>query len=122
MPNGTPVTGSTFRAQLYAGPTPNKLQPVSTAQPFWTSEYGSAQAGGGVFFPTVAIMPNARAGHYVFSKIRVWDSASGNNYETARSNKGLTGVSKLVRVLAGSEETGPMPLLGIHSFRLHRGD
>jgi hypothetical protein len=119
MPDGRqPVTGSTYRAQLYAGPSPGELQPMGSAQPFIQGSFSGFESLAGTVLPAPVLITNVEALQRVWAQVRVWDLAFGESYEAALANGGLAGESKLLKLIAGSEEIGPAPLTGLTSFRL----
>jgi hypothetical protein len=126
QPDGrTPLSGSKYEAQLYAGPTGSDLMPAGTAQPFFEDSVNGLPNGvsslKGVFVPTPVVVPNVIAGRRMYAQVRAWDSTFGATYEEAKANGGPVGESKIVTTIAGSEETGPSQLHGIRSFSLREG-
>jgi hypothetical protein len=118
MPDGrTPVIGNNFHAQLYVGSTATTLSPIGGVTTFIDSPYPSYWAGTPWSLPV--ILPSIKAHTRVFAQVRVWDSHAGANYDAAQAAGGLVGESKVVRVITGSEDTGPAPLNGISNFKLH---
>jgi hypothetical protein len=117
----TPVTGSNYRAQLYAGPGASRLEPVGSPQAFFTPDLVYVPLSwAGVIIPQPVFLTNVTAYHRVFAQVRVWDSNYGETYEAAAAaNGGQVGESAVLKLVAGSEETGPAPLSGLKSFRLH---
>ena len=111
----TPLAGSQYRAQLYAGPTMAGLQPVGTPQPFFDSSNSSFA---GLFLPAPVVLPDTAPGRRCFVQICVWDASYGETFEQARANGSPFGSSGVIGVTAGSEDTGPSVLWGIHSFSL----
>jgi hypothetical protein len=122
MPDGSPVNSLAFRAQLYVGTTATSLKPVGPAQPFRDPSSGYATYGAGVPWPIPVIIPNVKAYSPLFVQVRVWDSDTGASFETAQAAGGLTGKSKVLRIIAGSEDAGPARLTGIGNFKLHGPD
>jgi hypothetical protein len=120
MPDGSPVKGPGFRAQLYVGTNLNSLHAEAPAQPFWIPiwDYPSPSYGGAPW-PAPVILPDVKAYSPVVAQIRVWDSNAGATYEAAQAAGGLIGKSNAVRLIAGSEDAGPARLTGIKSFKLH---
>jgi hypothetical protein len=120
MPDGSPVTGSNFLAQLYVGINLLSLHAVGPAQPFWIPiwYYPSPMYRGGVPWPVPVILPDVKAYSLVVAQVRVWDSNAGATYEAAQAAGGLTGKSNPIRLIAGSEDAGPARLTGIRSFKL----
>jgi hypothetical protein len=119
MPNGSPVRGSNFLAQLYVGTNVMSLHAVGPTQPFWIPIWDHPFYSGGVPWPAPVILPDVKAYSLVVAQVRVWDSNAGGTYEAAQAAGGLTGKSNPVRLIAGSEDAGPAPLTGISSFKLH---
>jgi hypothetical protein len=121
MPDGSPVKGPVFRAQLYVGTNLTSLHAEGPAQPFWIPiwDYPSPSYNGGAPWPVPVILPDVKAYAPVVAQIRVWDSNAGATYEAAQAAGGLTGKSNAVRLIAGSEDAGPARLTGIKSFKLH---
>jgi hypothetical protein len=120
LPDGrTPVTGSTYMAQLYAGPAASNLEAAGTPQPFFTPNGLSVPfAWAGVVMPEPVLLPNVTAYHRVYAQVRVWETASGDTYEAAATNGGHVGASAVLQLMAGSEESGPAPLKGLTSFKV----
>jgi hypothetical protein len=119
--NQTPLVGFRYRAQLYVGRTPTDLSPVGPPSPFFGDEpYSFNPSYAGLFYPQTVQLPYIRSGQRVYAQIRVWDYNYGTSFENAWVNGGPTGVSMVVKVIAGSEETGPAPLMGMRSFSLRR--
>ena len=118
--NRTPLSGPDYLAQLYVGTTPNNLEPVGYPVPFFRDQgFGNnSPQYQGLFVPEVVRLPNAVAGQRVYAKICVWNSTFGSSFESALMSGGPVGTSTVIRVIAGSEETGPTPLMGIRSFSL----
>lgn len=136
MPDGhTPLPDSialggfgTFVAQLWAGKTPQAMQPVSAPQSFFdtsTNYFAPAPAYlAGMFSPEMVILTNAIAGEEIFAQIRVgFDSGSVEGGPVPTNNVTddgwFYGTSRILRLRAGSEETGPAILIGIGSFSVH---
>ena len=115
--NRTPLNGPNYLAQLYAGTTPNNLEPVGYPVPFFRDQYSGPQYQG-LFIPEIVQLPNVVAGQRVYVKICVWDSTFGTSFEAAWMDGSPVGTSTIIKVIAGSEETGPTPLIGIRSFSL----
>jgi hypothetical protein len=124
MPDGSPVQGADFRAQLYVGTNLMSLHAEGPAQPFWTPiwYYATPFYSGGVPWPVPVILPDIKAYSPVVAQVRAWDSSAGASYEAAQAAGGLTGKSNAIRLIAGSEDAGPAHLTGIRSFTLHGPD
>lgn len=115
MPDGTPVSDPSFRAQLYVGTNESSLSPVGPAQPF--RQYPSSYLG--TPWPVPVILSNIKAHSRVFAQLRVWNIDDGDSYEAAKAASSLIGESKILKLIAGSEDSGPAALNGIDSFKLH---
>ncbi|MFO1478010.1 MAG: hypothetical protein U1F98_15345 [Verrucomicrobiota bacterium] len=119
MPNSwTPVTSSDYRAQLYAGPSRNKLLPQGIPRSFRDSDVTSE--GAGLFDADLVTMTNVVAGQLTCAQVRVWDSNYGDTFEAAMANGSLVGWSKPIYLRAGSPLVGSPVLWGIQNFWLHR--
>ena len=118
MPDGhTPVSDSNFVAQLYAGPNPASLKPMGAAQPFIQDPRWA-----GLVVPAPVVVTNVVALQRVCAQVRVWDLRYGNSYEAAKAQGSDYGESKVLSLIAGSEEIGPAPLTGLSSFTLEKGN
>jgi len=116
----TPVTGSNYRAQLYAGPAASLLEAAGLPQAFFEVDLIHVPLSwAGVIVPEPVSLTNVTAYHRVFAQVCVWDSNYGETYEAATANGGQVGESAVLKLIAGSEEVGPAPLKGLTSFRLH---
>jgi hypothetical protein len=112
------LSGTSWVAQLYAGPTSDSLAPVGETLFFRT---GTA-AG---FFDVsqrdaVRVIPNVAAGGMAFVQVRVWSSAFGS-FEAAWEAGDAAGFSNTFAVRTGGDGIPPaMPghLLGLQSFAL----
>jgi len=117
LADGSYVTGDKYRAQLYVGTTLRNLQPVGTPQKFMASVPGSISQYAGTIMPTTVVLTGFGARQPVVAKIKVWDSAAGNNYETAMGH-GLTGESSLLTIEPGEKPVCLDRLMGLRDFRL----
>lgn len=115
----TPVVGSNYRAQVYAGPSQNHLEPAGLSMIFYPEYYVDAHPDfAGLYSSSPATLSNAIAGRQVFVQMRVWNSDDGNTFEEAVAAGGEVGKSRVISVVAGSEEVGPARLWRIGSFNL----
>lgn len=110
----TPVTGVNFKAQLYVGLNSVSLKPIGAPERFRLAQSGLE----GRIYPTPVVVPGIGPARMVLAQIRVWDYNYGATYEAAQRNGGVTGISNVMKGMTGSEESGPGPLLGLHSFCL----
>lgn len=115
--DGRTRLNSFYRAQLYAGPTPDLLAPVGVPRPF-----GEGGAAGywdaSPEFREVAI-PGVPPGEPAWVQVRVWRAADGPSFESATA--GPLGVSELLTVTTGSFGRPGLrapPLTGLQSFQL----
>ncbi len=117
MPDGQPVTGSRFQAQLCVGTDITTLAAVGPIVPFYSTLAPSSWQGAP--YPVPVILPHVKAFSHVLAKVRVWDSYYGDTFEAVQAAGALVGESKVLKLIVGSEDTGPAPLTGISSFNLH---
>lgn len=111
----TPLAGPAYLAQLYAGPTPDTLEPVGAAVSFRTG------AGAGYITGGVVVIPGVAPGAQAYVQMRVWESARGPDYPSALRAGGKTGVSNVLPLVtggAGSPPSFPADLVGLESFRI----
>jgi hypothetical protein len=111
----TPLSGSSFLAQLYAGPSLEQLRPAGTPLPFSTG--GLA----GYFGPQIVTLANVAPSSNTVVQVRAWDATRGDTYEEARSLGGRFGKSALFNVATGGGPLGPGCLAGVSSFSLQAG-
>jgi hypothetical protein len=78
----TRLSGNAFLAQMYAGPSPTGLRPVSARMPFSTGPLA------GFFISTTVVVPDVPPGQPAYAQTRVWGSAAGVTYEDARARGG----------------------------------
>jgi hypothetical protein len=115
----TPLVGSNYRAQVYAGPSQDHLEPAGHSMIFYPQSYVDAQPDfAGIYGSSPTIISNAIAGQRVFVQIRVWNSEQGNTFEEAAAAGSAVGKSSVISVVGGSEEVGPARLWRIGSFSL----
>lgn len=114
----TPVSGSQFRADLLAGPTPDDLTPLGPAAPFLSG----TDAGYVDTAPSaVRLVPGVEPGGIAYVRLRAWDLAAGHTWESANPQAGRMGQSEIVTVVAGGGTTPPAPLTSLTSFSLRSG-
>lgn len=111
----TPLTGSNYLAQLYAGPSLSLLRPVGQPIPFLQG------FNSGYFGPKTITLPNVRSGSNVVAQVRAWDVAHGSTFEQARASGGRFGKSVMLNLIAGGGTKPPAFLLGLQSFNLQAG-
>lgn len=112
----TRLSGPTFLAQLYAGPSESSLAPIGAAVPFRTdTAAGYIDNRGGSLRVVPTVPPNGRA----YLQIRAWVAAQGDSFEQAVDNGGRTGSSATLSVIAGGGLATPALPVGLASFQLH---
>jgi hypothetical protein len=111
----TPLSGSNFVAQLYAGPSLALLRPVGQPTAF--------QSGfeAGYFYPQTITLANVPPGSNAVAQVRVWDAQFGSSYEEARVMGGKSGQSAILQTIVGGGEMPPQRLQGLESFSLQTG-
>ncbi len=108
-----------FRAQLYAGPTPEQLAPVGMPRPFGDG----AAAGYWEASPEwrEVNLPSVPPGQTAWMQVRVWRADAGPSFEAAAAAGTPVGVSEVLALTAGEKGLAGRhaPLLtGLQSFRL----
>jgi hypothetical protein len=95
--NGLPLSGCSYKGQLYGGRTNQEdaLVPVGGAECF-----GSGSDAGYIENGVVSI-PGASSGDTVYLQLRVWQTNGGATYESAVSNGVSTGKSEVFAMIAG---------------------
>lgn len=111
----TPLNGSAFVAQLYAGPALNLLRPVGQPSPFRIG------FDAGFFVSKVIALPNVPPSGTAWVQVRVWEQARGGSYEEARALGGRFGRSQVMTVLAGGGGGYPQRMTELTSFNLQQG-
>ena len=111
----TLLNGSNFLAQLYAGPSLDKLRPAGPPSPF--------QEGfnAGYFVPETITLANVMPGSNAVLQVCAWDGGHGTSYEQARASGGKFGKSNILQVPAGGGANPPQTLQGLQSFSLQAG-
>jgi hypothetical protein len=111
----TPLSGSGFVAQLYAGPTAELLRAVGEPSSFLTG--GNA----GIFEEQTLALPNVPPGGAAVTQVRAWERSHGASYEEARAAGGRFGRSATVEVTVGTNPEQPERMIGLQSFSLQTG-
>ncbi len=116
----TRLEGDAYRAQLFAGPTPDSLAPIGPAVPFRTgAAAGYWDPQGQSLRRITAVQPGAWAA----VQVRAWARADGASFDEAVARLGPVGVSPVLFVVTGGAGTPPSPpslLPDLASFRLAR--
>lgn len=89
LDGNTPLEGTRFLVQVYAGPTPDLLLPIRSPVTFRSNAFA------GFFVAPRVTVPNVPAGQTAYAQIRAWDSAWGQTYEEARASGGKFGASEI---------------------------
>jgi hypothetical protein len=113
--NLTRLAGDGFRAQLYAGPSSDRLRPCGLPGGFETGFLAGYVTPGMVTVPSV--LPGADA----YVQLRVWEGASGASYEDARASGGRFGRSAVLCLPTPPEPNEWRMLVGLESFHLETG-
>ena len=111
----TPLDGSNYVAQLYAGPSLDLLRPAGQPTPFQSG------VNGGFFVPPIVALANVAAGSNAVLQVCAWDATFGTSYEQVRSTGGKFGKSAILQVVAGGGTRPAQTLLGFKSFSLQAG-
>ncbi len=111
----TGLAGSHYVAQLYAGPSLDKLRAAGQPTPFQTGFYA------GYFVPQILTLANVPPGNDVVMEVCAWDASYGTSYEQARANGGKFGKSGVLHTAAGGGDQPPQTLQGLQSFSLQAG-
>jgi Immunoglobulin I-set domain len=112
----TPLSGSDYVAQLYAGETLALLRPVGTPTPFQTGFFNQ-----GFFQSENITLPVVAPGSNAFVQVRAWDATAGASYEEARALGGKFGRSEVFDIVAGGGDLPRALLVGLNSFSLQAG-
>ncbi len=109
----TRLKGSAYLSQVYAGLSPDTLEPANGPIPFLGTGIGGymEQAGG-------AVVPGVPDRTLVYAQLRAWEAAAGPTYEAAVAGGGKHGASNIVPVLAIYPPALPDWAVGIQSFCL----
>lgn len=111
----TPLSGSQYVAQLYAGPTLAQLRPAAPPTPF------RAGFNAGFFQPQLITLASVPVGSNAVVQVMAWDTAFGDSYEQARFTGGKVGKSQILNVTTGGDGAPDGSLLGMSSFSLQAG-
>ena len=84
--------GHEFLVQVYGGPDPSDLRPVSGTARFIAP---------GRYFFGLLYLPFVSAGQTAWLQVRAWETAFGSNYEDALAAGGKTGTSTVVPLVVG---------------------
>lgn len=98
--NGTPLAGSTFVAQLYAGATSGSLVPVGATTPFLVN---------GFFNGGVRTVTDVAPGASAFFQVAAWEAAAGSDWQEAYNSGGQATISAEFSNLTGGVGTPPTP-------------
>jgi hypothetical protein len=107
----TRLAGANFKAQVYAGATPNILRPVGPAVSFPSGFFA------GYAFPQdiPREIPDVTSGQTAYIQVRAWEAAFGSSYEQARAFGGKFGFSGIYPTLNNQRVT-------TRSFNLRAGE
>jgi len=112
-PDGrTRLSGSGYRAQLYAGDSQSTMRPVGAAVAFRDG------AGAGYVRATSCIVPGVPPGSLAMVQMRAWDALGGDSFEQAQAADAAHGAGPVVGVLLGGGMVPPPAILGLQSFSL----
>jgi hypothetical protein len=117
----TPLSGSNFVAQLYAGLSPDGLRAAGAPTRFLTDLFA------GFVLPKTVTLLNAPPLTNAFAQLRAWEASKGATYEEARALGGKFGRSEVFQIRTGGFPADggipipPQPLGGLQSFRLEAG-
>jgi hypothetical protein len=109
----TRLKGSAYLSEVYAGLSPDSLQPADGPIPFLATGIGGymEQAGG-------AVIAGAGDGTVVYAQLRAWEAAAGPSYEAAVAAGGKYGESNIVPMVARVPPGPPDWPVGLQSFCL----
>jgi hypothetical protein len=108
----TPLNGSNYVTQLYAGLTLAALRPAGDP---------IAGFGGGFFASTAVTLPTVPPGSNAVVQVRVWDGHKGASYEEARALGSRFGRSHILNTVAGGGGFPTEYLYDLTSFSLQAG-
>ena len=102
FPDGTPVIGTTYAAQLLYGTDPSSLTPTSTLSYFRASLSPGTWSGGNRTLNGISAPPPGQpgapgVGPVVWLQVRVWDSGAGRTltFDQMRAQGGWWGESSV---------------------------
>ncbi|MBN8246495.1 MAG: hypothetical protein J0L84_03525, partial [Verrucomicrobia bacterium] len=112
----TPLHGPGFAAQLYAGPSVDRLRPVGEPQPFLDAFLE------GRWRPARVLLPQVATDGSFLVQVRAWDRSRAASYEEARALGLRFGRSPLLeRELSDPPLGSEVVLAGLPSFSLQLG-
>jgi len=114
----TPLSGTNFLAQLYAGPTLDSLVRAGSPTTFRISSTVP-----GTVLPRTVVLPNVPGFGTAYVQVRAWEAARGATYEEARALGGKFGRSNIGTLQAGGgfPPAPPPLLLNMQTFNLEAG-
>jgi hypothetical protein len=115
LDGSTPLNGSNYVAQLYAGPSLDLLRPAGQPTPFQSG------VNAGFFVPQTVTLANVATGSNAILQVCAWDATFGTSYEQVRATGGRFGKSNILQVSAGGGAMPPQTLQGLQSFSLQAG-
>lgn len=110
----TPLAGSAYSAQLYAGTAVETLRAAGMPIPFRVNLPGFV-------IPQTIVLPNIPPGGNVYLQVRAWESARGISFEEARATGGKFGRSPVLLKPLLPPPAIPTPMTGLQSFSLQSG-
>jgi len=111
----TRLAGSNYVAQLFAGISPNSLNPVGAVHPFRTG------TSTGYFYLGTRTIPDVPFGNTAYCQIRAWDYSVGKSYEESRARGGRHGKMKITEQIAYDPMIVPPQVIQFKSFSLEAG-
>jgi hypothetical protein len=111
----TRLSGNGFVAQIYAGPTPDRLRPCGLPSEFLTDAWAGRIAPRTVFVTTV------RPGGDAFVQVRAWEASHGATYEESRARGGRFGRSGVLHLRDVPAVPEASWLAGLETFSLNNG-
>jgi hypothetical protein len=109
----TRLEGGAFLAQVYAGASPDQLQPLSDVRAFHSGAGAGYMAGG-----VIVAVPGTFDGQLVYAQMRAWEAAAGQSFEAAVAAGGKYGFSNIVPVRVSYPPGDATPAVGVESFCL----
>jgi hypothetical protein len=111
----TRLSGGSYLAQLYAGPSLEWLRPVGQPTTFRTGLFV------GYVNQEMITLANVPPWANFVAQLRVWDGTVAGCYEAARALGGRFGKSEIMSLTATGPPQLPYPLIGLQSFSLQAG-
>ena len=115
----TPLAGSDYLVQLFAGPVGGDIAPVGPAIPFFSAD---ELPGYWIQFPNVIRnIPTVAPGQPAVVQVRAWENAAGPEFDLALGGGSLVGFSNTLTLTTGGSGVPPsLPaeLTGLESFQL----